>query len=58
LRSFSFNPETAGDIRGEMATVIKHSDIKESDTARQYNNFYNRCWLLTIDKGTIGEKAK
>jgi hypothetical protein len=23
-------PKTAGDIRGEMATVIKHSDIKES----------------------------
>jgi hypothetical protein len=31
-------PKTAGDIRGEMATVIKHSDIKESDTARQKAN--------------------
>ncbi|CAC9528428.1 hypothetical protein [uncultured Gammaproteobacteria bacterium] len=51
-------PKTAGDIRGEMATVIKHSDIKESDTARQYNNFYNRCYSQAKGKLSIIKKEE
>ena len=51
-------PKTAGDIRGEMATAIKHSDIKESDTAHQYNNFYNRCYSKAKGKLSIIKKEE
>jgi hypothetical protein len=42
----------------EMATAIQHSDIKESDTARQYNNFYNRCYSQAKGKLSIIKKEE
>lgn len=51
-------PTTAGDIRGAIAETIKHDDIKSSDTASQYNNFYNRCYSLARGKLSIVEDGK
>jgi len=51
-------PKTAGDVRGAIAETIKHDGIKNSDTASQYNNFYNQCYTLAKGKLSILKDRK
>ena len=37
-------PETAGDIRGAMATAIKNNSIKTPFVRNQYEHFYRNCY--------------
>jgi hypothetical protein len=37
-------PDTAGDIRGAMATAIKNNSIKTPFVRNQYEHFYRNCY--------------
>jgi hypothetical protein len=48
-------PKTAGDIRGEMATVIKHSDIKLLSGLHLFPTFFQttNSYIKTLTTANI-----
>lgn len=49
-------PETAGDVRGAIADVIKNNQIKDPALSGRYTVFYNQCYRKALGKFQLIKK--